>query len=68
MRPLLLTGRSSRPTLWPVAALISCLHGHGADATALPVHIGDHPAAFALLNILYGERGQFGPAQRAAHQ
>ena len=41
--------------------------GNRADAAAFAAEICDHPAALALLNILYGERGQFGPAQSAAH-
>ena len=43
-------------------------NGHSANATAFAAEIGDYPAAPALLNILYGERGQLGPAQSAAHQ
>jgi len=37
--------------------------GHRANAAAFAAEIGDHPAAFALLNILYGERGQLSPTQ-----
>lgn len=40
--------------------------GHSANAAAFAVEIGDHPAPLALLNILFGERGQFDPARSAA--
>jgi hypothetical protein len=36
--------------------------GHRANAATFAAEIGDHPAAFALLNILYSERGQLSPA------
>jgi hypothetical protein len=39
---------------------------HSADAATFAGKIGDHPAAPVLRNILFGERGQFDPAQRAA--
>lgn len=43
-------------------------NGHSANAAAFAAEISDYPAALAPLNILYGERGQLGPAQSAVHQ
>jgi hypothetical protein len=41
-------------------------NGYSANAITFAGQIGDHPEAPALLNILFGERGQFDPAQSAA--
>jgi hypothetical protein len=39
--------------------------GHSANVATFAGQIGYHPAAPVLLNILFGERGQFDPAQSA---
>jgi hypothetical protein len=42
-------------------------NGHIENAAAFAAEICDFSAALALLNILYRERGQLGPAQSAVH-
>ncbi len=43
-------------------------YGHGPDPASLPGHVGQHPAAFPLLEIFYVDPEQLGPAQSAAEQ
>jgi len=43
-------------------------HGNGPDAVPLARQVHNAPAAVALLNVFDPQRGEFLPAQAAAHQ